>query len=204
MVSMRRFGSGLAAGLCALLLLTGCEAKPEEPEMTAREGRDKVVQFVQDSSKQLDVTGWWARGTASASPCEGDPDNASQYGYAYWAPEGDDPHADAERIATYWESLGMTVYTTGQDGTAPMVFGEGGPVLRASFDTLGAERSYQIDAIAPCSPGEEYVFNEEDDAARDRGEVLPGDDVMVPESEVGAKFEEHLRIAAEKDQEQGK
>ncbi|MFF8819299.1 hypothetical protein ACF07D_15020 [Leucobacter sp. NPDC015123] len=167
--------------------------------MTAREGRDKVVQLVKDSAQQLDVTGWWARGTASASPCEGDPDNASQYGYAYWAPEGGDPHADAAKMAAYWESLGMSVYIAGADKKHPGVFATGGPVLRASFDTGAAERSYRIGAIAPCSPGEDYLLNREDSAARKRGEVLPGDDVMVPESEIGEKFDEHRRLAEEAD-----
>ena len=194
-----RIGAGIVTVLLASVLLAGCGTQEEEPVMTAREGRDKVVQLVKDSAQQLDVTGWWARGTASAIPCEGDPDNASQYVYHYWAPEGDDPQADAKRMAEYWESLGMTVYTTGQDGSAPMVFGRGGPVLRASFDTLGADRSYHIDAIAPCSPGLYVEFNREDSAVRDRGEVLPGDDVKVPESEIGEKFDEHRRLAEEAD-----
>ncbi|UTX53107.1 hypothetical protein [Leucobacter aridicollis] len=167
--------------------------------MTAREGRDKVVQLVQDSAQQLDVTGWWARGTAYAAPCEGDPDNASQYQYAYWAPEGDDHRADAKKMAAYWESLGMTVFMTGEDTDWPVVYGSGGPVLRASFNTSAVERSYRIGAIAPCSPGLYVEFNREDSAARDRGEVLPGDDVMVPESEIGEKFDEHRRLAEEAD-----
>ena len=172
--------------------------------MTAREGRDKVVQLVQDSSKQLDVTGWWARGTASASPCESDPNNASQYSYRYWAPQGSDQRGDAQKIAAYWESLGMSVYVTGEDTDWPVVYGSGGPVLRASFDTSAAERSYQLGATAPCSPGDNVDFIREDDAARERGEVLPGDDVMVPESEIGEKFDEHRRIAEEGDKARGK
>ncbi|MFF8819298.1 hypothetical protein ACF07D_15015 [Leucobacter sp. NPDC015123] len=167
--------------------------------MTAREGRDKVVQLVQDSAQQLDVTGWWARGTAYAAPCEGDPDNASQYQYDYWAPEGGNPRADAKKMAAYWESLGMTVFMTGEDTDRPVVYGSGGPVLRAEFATGAVERSYQLGAIAPCSPGEDYLLNREDSAARKRGEVLPGDDVMVPESEIGEKFDEHRRLAEEVD-----
>ncbi|MBK0422207.1 hypothetical protein JD292_08980 [Leucobacter sp. CSA2] len=71
-------------------------------------------------------------------------------------------------------------------------------MLQASFDTGAAEESYRIGAVAPCSPGDYSVLNEEDDDARNRGEVLPGDDVMVPESKVGEKFDEHLRLAKKK------
>ncbi|GAA2845331.1 hypothetical protein FB468_3047 [Leucobacter komagatae] len=172
--------------------------------MTAREGRDKVVQLVQDSVKQLDVTGWWARGTAYAAPCESDPNNASQYSYDYWAPQGSDHRGDAQKIAAYWESLGMSVYVTGEDTDWPVVYGSGGPVFRADFDTSAAERSYRLGATAPCSPGDNVDFIREDDAARGRGELLPGDDVMVPESEIGEKFDEHLRIAEEADKARGK
>ncbi|GAA2845327.1 hypothetical protein FB468_3048 [Leucobacter komagatae] len=196
-VARRIFTAGAAGVL--LLYLSGCDTKPEEPELTAREGRDKAVQLVEDTSKEIDVTGWWARGPAYAGPCEGDPDSSSQYSYAYWAPEGENPHADAEKIAEYWESLGMSVYIEGAEKAHPGVFAAGGPVLRASFDTGAAERSYRIGAIAPCSPGAYHLFNEEDDAARELGELLPGDDVMVPEAEVGEKFEEHRRIAEEAD-----
>lgn len=165
--------------------------------MSAREGRDRVVQLVQDTSQQLEVTGWWSRGTASASPCEGDPNNSAQYSYDYWAPQGGDRLKDAKLVAAYWESLGMSVYITGEDGEWPTVYGSGGPVLRADFDTGAVEKSYRMGAIAPCSPGDDVVFNEEDDNARDRGEVLPGDDVMVPASGVAEKFAEHRRLAAE-------
>lgn len=145
------------------------------------------------------------RNSISGRVCVGGGDDyASQYVYAYWAPEGNDRHADAKTMAAYWESLGMSVYIAGTQSDYPAVFAKGGPVLRASFDTGAAERSCNIDAVAPCTPGDSVLFNKEDDAARDRGELLPDDDVMVPASEVGAKFDEHLCIAAERDLEQGK
>ncbi|MBP6685281.1 MAG: hypothetical protein KA158_07645, partial [Leucobacter sp.] len=77
--------------------------------------------------------------------------------------------------ATYWESLGMTVQIS--DSTKwPTVYGEGGPVLRASFDTGAAENSYRIGVVSTCAAGDFYELNEEDRAARAAGEVLPGDE----------------------------
>ncbi|MBK0422208.1 hypothetical protein JD292_08985 [Leucobacter sp. CSA2] len=88
--------------------------------MTAREGRDTVVGFVKDSSAQLDITGWWSRGTAYAAPCSSDPDNASQYQYDHWAPASADKMQDAERIAGYWKTLGMNVKIVGEDTGSPL------------------------------------------------------------------------------------
>ncbi|MGJ4843083.1 hypothetical protein [Leifsonia sp. Le1] len=96
------------------------------------------------------------------------------YSHARWAPAGTDPIDDARRVSDYWESLGMFVYTVNAD-TTPTVFAEGGPVLRASFDTDAAKHSYRIGAIMPCGPGDDVALNEEDDAERDQGKVLPGD-----------------------------
>ncbi len=155
------------------------DATPEET-ISAREGRDRVVELVINTTKQLDVTGWWPRnGVAGAQECSlGKGEKGASYGYDHWAPQGTDHIEDAKRVAEYWKSLGMTVRTVNPT-THPTVFAEGGPVLRAEFDTDASDKSYSVGATAPCSPGDAYELNVEDQAERDQGKVLPGDEGVV-------------------------
>ncbi|AGW42078.1 hypothetical protein O159_21360 [Leifsonia xyli subsp. cynodontis DSM 46306] len=149
--------------------------------MTPREGRDAVVDFVIGTTKQLHITGWWPRsGPVWADECGlGGGVLGASYSYDHWAPRGTDHQGDAERVAAYWESLGMSVRIT--DSTpSPTVYGSGGPVLRADFDTNASDNSYSGGALAPCSPGDAWELNEEDGAERDRGKVLPGDEGVIP------------------------
>ncbi|WP_194265959.1 hypothetical protein [Arthrobacter yangruifuii] len=186
------------AAAVLLVGMTGCAEKgsnttmsekntPEEA-ISAREGRDRVVELVFNTAEQLDVTGWWPRnGAAWAQECtpessHGLGDATSAYSYDRWAPQGTDHIEDAKRVSEYWESLGMTVRTINPTKD-PVVFAEGGPVLRAEFDTDAPEQSYSISAIAPCSPGDAYTLNEEDSAERDQGKVLPGDEGLVLQEE---------------------
>lgn len=145
----------LAAATAVLMMgmtITACaEKKPvnttaewttPDETMTAREGRDRVVELVMNTTKQLDVTGWWPRnGVAWAQECfPGEGEEGASCGYDRWAPQGTEHIEDAKRVAEYWESLGMTVRTVNPT-THPTVFAEGGPVLRASFDTDASDKS---------------------------------------------------------------
>ena len=151
-----------------------------ENAVSAREGRDRAVELVINTTKQLDATGWWPRnGVAWAQECSlGSGEKGASYGYDRWAPQGTNHVEDAKRVAEYWKSLGMTVRTVNPT-THPTVFAEGGPVLRAEFDTEASDKSYSIGATAPCSPGDAYELNVEDQAERDQGKVLPGDEGVV-------------------------
>lgn len=160
---------------------TMSETTTPEQTVSAREGRDRVVELVINTTKQLDVTGWWPRnGVAGAQECAfGKGVEGANYSYDHWAPQGTEHVKDAQRVAEYWESLGMTVRTVNPT-THPVVFAEGGPVLRAEFDTDAADQSYSIGATAPCSPGDAWELNVEDQAERDQGNVLPGDEGVIP------------------------
>ncbi|WP_416404893.1 hypothetical protein [Arthrobacter sp. LFS091] len=155
------------------------DATPEET-ISAREGRDRVVELVINTTKQLDVTGWWPRnGVAGAQECYlGKGEKGASYGYDHWAPQGTNHIEDAKRVAEYWKSLGMTVRTVNPT-THPTVYGEGGPVLRASFDTDRLREYYDVGAVAPCSPGDAVTLNDEDETERKQGKVLPGDEGVV-------------------------
>lgn len=159
---------------------TVSEKTMPEKTISAREGRDRTVELVINTTKQLDVTGWWPRnGVAWAQECShGRGDAGASYSYDRWAHQGTDHIEDAKRVAEYWKSLGMAVRTVNPT-THPTVFAEGGPVLRAEFDTDAADKSYSVGATAPCSPGDAMALNDEDEAARKQGKVLPGDEGLV-------------------------
>ncbi|AZZ56437.1 hypothetical protein C5E08_11395 [Rathayibacter iranicus] len=179
----RRRRASLRVGALVMVMMTGlmfaCAEKGARPvnTMSPREGRDKVVELVVDTTKQLDVEGWWARdGESAPDVCSlaGGAQGAS-YRYSQEAPEGTDFLGDARRVAAYWESLGMSVRVA--DSTRrPAVFGEGGPVLRASFDTGAAAGTYRVGAVARCAPGYAAGLLREDNAQREAGVVLPGDE----------------------------
>lgn len=182
MLSAERVRRVLAAAVIVALLgatNVACAMKEPEKKMTAREGRDKAVELVMSTAGQLDVTGWWPRnGVAWAQECSlGGGKIGASYGYDRWAPRGADPAGDAQRVVDYWESLGMTVRVVDQGG--PVVYGEGGSVLRAEFDTNASDNSYSVGAVARCAPGDAVRLNDEDEAEREKGAVLPGDEGIV-------------------------
>ncbi|PPI56762.1 hypothetical protein [Rathayibacter toxicus] len=145
-----------------------------------REERDKIVEFVINTTKQLSVTGWWPKdGVALADVCSlGGGEKGASYSYSHWAPMGTDYAGDAQKVAAYWRTLGMNVRIA--DSTPwPTVYAEGGPVLRASFDTSTPDNSYSVGAVARCAPGHAFTLNDEDDAQRNTGVVLPGDEGTV-------------------------
>ncbi|WP_158286119.1 hypothetical protein [Rathayibacter tanaceti] len=162
-----------------MVMMSACseEGAASVTEMSAREGRDEVVRLVIETTKQLDLEGWWPRnGEAAPDVCSrADGQEGASYSYERWAPRGTDFAGDARKVAAYWESLGMSVRIA--DSTPwPSVYAEGGPVLRAAFDTSAADDSYQIVAVAPCAEGDYYDLLLEDNAQRAAGEVLPGDE----------------------------
>lgn len=120
--------------------------------LTPQEGRETVVDLVLATIEQLAHTRWWPSGSACpAEVCSASGAGAA-YGFDLWAPQSSNPAVDALRVAHYWESLGMTVLIV--DGSArPTVRGEGGPVLRANFDTGVIANLYCVTAITPCLPG---------------------------------------------------
>ncbi|AZZ47905.1 hypothetical protein C5C31_02850 [Rathayibacter rathayi] len=173
----------VVSAVLLVLTLSACAAEREArpvSTMSPREGRDRVVEFVRESAGRLDVEGWWPRNGASR-PDEcglGEGVKGASYSYAWWAPAGTDFEGDVRKVAEYWESLGMTVNVTGPTSW-PNVYGQGGPVLRASFHTGAVEDQYLIDAVMPCSPGDFASLLDEDQAQRAAGVVLPGDEGIV-------------------------
>ncbi len=162
-------------------VLTSASCAKEETKMTPREGRDQVVEFVKNTTVKTDIKGWLPRsGVAAPGSCSlGGGREGASYGYDLSAPRGTDHAGDARMVADYWESLGMTVRIAGPS-ESPTVFAEGGPVLRATFDTDASDEMYRVGAVAPCAPGDAVTLIKEDEAERKNGKIFPGDEGVVP------------------------
>lgn len=162
--------------------MSACAGEGVKPvnTMSPREGRDQVVELVVETSRRLNIEGWWPRnGVAAPDVCslDGGGEGAS-YSYEHWAPQGTEFDEDARKVAAYWQSLGMSVRVT--DSTSrPTVYAEGGSVLRASFMTSTTDNSYRIGAVARCAPGDAARLLDEDNAQREAGVLLPGDEGVV-------------------------
>ncbi len=127
--------------------------------MTPHEARDQLVNTIHDTAALMDVKGWNEDGAPSVGSCD---DGAGvNWGYGYGAPQQDrDLLADAEVVADYWTSLGMSVRTNTDH--EPAVFATGGPVQGLRLATGPGD--YYIVGTSLCVPGdanqtidEEYV-----------------------------------------------
>src|SRR5699024_3043790 len=179
-------GAGM---LTTLLLATGCTAASnQESVMDVIEQRDVVVSFVVDTTEQLTAGNWEANtGTASPQGCTMDNgEEGAAYTFKLWSTErSDDPDSDVQLVVDYWESLGTSTRVTDHGGN-PVVYGTGGPVLRASFNTASGE-FYRIGAVAPCTPGDATQLKREAKEGRRNGERFPGDE-YVPEENVNEEY----------------
>lgn len=139
-----------------------------------------MADLVVETTKQLGVDGWWPRNSVAASDfyslCEGL--GGASRNDVHWAPENVDFFADAQKAASYWRSLGMTVRVE-VPIPRPIVLGDGGPTKRASFATGAADNSYSVVAEAPCAIGDFYELLLEGEAPREAGIFLPGDQGVV-------------------------
>lgn len=152
--------------------------------MTPDEARDAVVKFVVDTSEQVDAENWSAD-TGAATPQECTLENGDEgaaYQFRLWSTDrSSDAKVEAERIVEYWESLGVQTRVADHGGH-PVVYGTGGPIVRASFDTDAADESYSIGAVAPCAPGNAADLKRQANAQRAEGERIPGDEYVPDEN----------------------
>lgn len=126
-------------------LLTACQSGET---MTPHEARDQLVTTIEDTGALLDVPGWKRASAPTIQECDGG--NGVKDGYSYSSPPPDGDHlADANTVANYWRSLGMTVRV--DTSSDPVVFATGGPVTGLSFGT--GPGNYYIRGSALCVPG---------------------------------------------------
>lgn len=173
----------------ALLLITGCaDPSNQEPAMDAVEHRDVVVNLVIETTDQLEVEGWEAsHGAATSERCTMmDGTEGAAYKFSLWADSGTDHEASAQHIVEYWESLGMDTRIEDHGGY-PVVYGTGGPVQHATFDTMAAGDSYRVLAVSHCAPGDTAKLKTEFNERRKNGERFPGDE-YVPEEHISDEY----------------
>lgn len=186
---LRRLGRVAAAFAVIGCVSTGCTATPnQEQAMDAVEYHDVVVNLVIDTTEQLDVDGWQANhGAAKPEGCTlENGETGAAYKFSLWAERGTAYEADAQRVAEYWESLGMDTRVVDHGGY-PVVYATGGPVQRASFTTDAAQESYRVGAISYCAPGDPRELRTTADERRKNGERLPGDE-YVPEENISDEY----------------
>lgn len=170
--------------MATIAATSGCTTTntQETAAMTPHEARDAVVKFVVDTSEHVDTENWSAD-TGAAVPQNCALENGEEgaaYQFRLWSSErSPDSTLEADRIVEYWDSLGMDTRVADHGGY-PVVYGTGGSVSRASFDTDAAGESYSIVAVAPCTPGNAADLKREANAQRQDGERMPGDE-YVPE-----------------------
>ncbi|MHC2184671.1 hypothetical protein ACVLV4_000295 [Rathayibacter agropyri] len=166
----------------SFVLLVSCST---EREMSPEDNRRGVVEFIRDSAAVVPAEGWSTReGSPRADVCGlGSGSKGAQFAYTYWAFPNADLNGDAQRVAEYWRSLGMSVRVT--DSTPwPTVYGEGGPVLRASFATSSAWGDrYSMDAVSWCRPGDSRELNRSYQRRLAEGEVQPGDEPSMSQED---------------------
>lgn len=167
------------------IMTTGCTTpdQQKDPQMTPHQGRDTVVQLVVDTTEQLEAGNWTAStGTATAQGCTmSNGDEGAAYQFVLWSTErSDDVEADAQLVADYWDSLGMSTRIVAH-GDYPVVYGTDGPVQNTSFDTDAAGKTYSITAVAHCAPGDASELKREAIQQRENGKILPGDEYVPAE-----------------------
>jgi len=104
---LRRVASSILA-TAAILVTAGCAAtdQQENSAMTPHEGLDAIVDFVVNSTEQLDVDGWQAsNGTASPRVCTmGNSEEGAQYVFMLSTQQGSALDDDVQQMSDYWDS----------------------------------------------------------------------------------------------------
>jgi ABC-type transport system substrate-binding protein len=117
--------------------------------MTPQEARDALVKIIVDTSAIVGVSGWKDGGAPDVGSCDAGVPSVN-YGYGYGTQPGTDHLGDAQKVAAYWEKLGMSVRVV--TSPAPRVYSTGGPVQGLSFST--APGNYVIAGTSLCVPGD--------------------------------------------------
>ncbi|AJM77952.1 hypothetical protein C5C66_08220 [Rathayibacter toxicus] len=182
----------ITATILALALIASITTQPREYRTTPREERAIIVEFLRNTTQQLDLNGWWPRnGAASPSACPLDNGRkGASYDFDLWVPRGPEEDTDPDRpaqrehyadlVASYWHSLGMKVTISATAARYPTVYATGGPVVRAAFDTGASDQSYSVVAVAHCSPGDAATLLTEDNQRYNQGIRIPGDEDLMP------------------------
>jgi hypothetical protein len=124
--------------------------------MTPEQARDQTMSVLNGTISASGVPDWVLDGDGSAIPqqCNADGEGGVTFGHGgYATTPGEDPAADAQRVADYWTSIGIESRIV-SDPT-PTVFGRGGPVNAISF---GTAPGCTISLGGVCVPGDPFEY----------------------------------------------
>jgi len=144
-----------AGSLMALLVAAVSGCAPQQPP-TPEQARDSVVDTVGGTRRLFADMDWTDvyGGIPTPGECIVGEQKGVDFSVTVYTPEADtDRTADAQKVAAYWQSLGISVRTVADP--YPAVYGTGGPVKAIAFSS--APR-YSIQAGGWCVPGNPYDF----------------------------------------------
>lgn len=140
--------AALAVAGALIAALVACTSS--EDSLTPQESRDALASTIAETAALIDGPDWAETSEPSPQRCETGWATGTKYGYAYSAPRPDrDRLADVEKVAEYWESLGMDIHIVPE---RPAVYGAGGPIQNIEFSTDPG--NYSIGGTSLCAPGE--------------------------------------------------
>lgn len=135
----------MAVFAAGVVIFTGCGS--QEEQVTPDQVRDALTSVTHDSADLLKIDGWTESGVPSAGSCA----DGLNWEYIYGAPAPDGaPLDDAQTVADYWKSLGMTVRVNTEHD--PVVFANGGSLRGISFST--GPGNYHFSGTTLCVPGD--------------------------------------------------
>ena len=142
-----RLFATLTVALALCVGLAAC-SNPEDA-MTPQEARDILVATITETAALVEGPDWAETSVPAPQECAVGGAAGTKYGHDMAAPRPDrDRLADVEKVAAYWESLGMNVRILPE---RPVVYGSGGPIQNISFSTDPG--NYLIGGTSLCAPG---------------------------------------------------
>ncbi len=134
--------------LTASLAISACGVK-DRPEQSIAEVERLMVSTVTASADHLGV-GDWEQSGGRPMPRNCSEPHTARFSWTLKTDPGRDPLADAKKMMTYWESLGMRAGLV--EGTHPAVYAQGGDVTAIAFET--DTFLYTISGSSLCADGD--------------------------------------------------
>lgn len=138
-----------AISFVVALSLTACGSNAGD-EMTPKESREAFLTLVKDTATVVAPDGWAEIGPPGWSSCSADGAEGASTDWAYGREPLTDHAANAQKVADYWESLGMQVRIVSEPNYS--VYATGGATDAIAFHT--APGLYGISGSARCVPGD--------------------------------------------------
>ncbi len=144
-----RRGVVIAAAFLAASVLSACAIGPQE-QITPHSSRQALITVVQDTATLLAADGWEEISPPAWGPCSLDSGEGANVTWAYAREPLTDHESNAEKVADYWESLGMDVRVVSDPVYS--VYAIGGPVDGLAFHTEPG--LYGLSGTSRCAPGD--------------------------------------------------